>query len=159
MVAEATGLTKGFISRMERDQTSPSVASLVAVCEVLGMRVGDLFETPDTSIVRAGEGRHINFGGRNVEERLLTPGTQDHLQVIHSMISPGGTGGDELYSLDCAVEFAYVVQGELLITLTNDSVHLGAGDCFTFPGNQPHTWRNASPDRVCEALWVLAPAP
>ncbi|MGB3337961.1 MAG: helix-turn-helix transcriptional regulator, partial [Devosia sp.] len=35
-VAQAAGLTKGFVSRLERDDVSPSVASLVTVCEVLG---------------------------------------------------------------------------------------------------------------------------
>jgi transcriptional regulator with XRE-family HTH domain len=158
-VGDATGLNKGFISRLERDEVSPSVASLVAVCEVLGIRVGELFETPETSLVRAGEGRRINFGGRNVRELLLTPGTQGELQVIHSTIAPGGTGGPELYTLNCEVEFVYVVRGELEVTLSGEAVRLGAGDAFTFPGREPHTWGNPSGTEGCEVLWVLAPAP
>ena len=47
-VALAAGLTKGFVSRLERDDVSPSVASLVAVCDVLGLRVGELFERWNT---------------------------------------------------------------------------------------------------------------
>jgi transcriptional regulator with XRE-family HTH domain len=158
-VAEATGLTKGFISRLERDEVSPSVASLVAVCEVLGIRVGELFEQPETQVVRAAEGRRINFGGRRVQEFLLTPGTQSQLQVIHSTIEPGGTGGKELYSLDCEIEFVFVVRGELQVKLSDESVLLTAGDAFTFPGREPHTWANGRKDEQCEVLWVLAPAP
>lgn len=158
-VAAATGLTKGFLSRLERDEVSPSVASLVSVCEVLGVRVGELFDSPATSVVRAAEGRRINFGGRDVEEFLLTPGTQSDLQVIHSVVAPGGTGGEELYTLDCDTEFVYVVRGELVVTLSTGSEHLRAGDAFTFPGREPHTWRNASGTEVAEVLWVLAPAP
>ncbi len=158
-VAAATGLTKGFLSRLERDEVSPSVASLVAVCEVLGIRIGELFETPQTQLVRASEGRRINFGGRNVREFLLTPGTQSHLQVIHSTMEPGGTGGDELYTLNCDVEFVYVVRGQLTVFLTAESVRLRAGDAFTFPGREPHTWANARDDEECEVLWALAPAP
>lgn len=158
-VAEATDLTKGFISRLERDEVSPSVASLVSVCEVLGIRVGELFETPQTQVVRAAEGRRINFGGRKVCEFLLTPGTQSHLQVIHSTIEPGGNGGAELYTLDCEVEFVYVVRGELTVTLGAESVSLTAGDAFTFPGREPHTWANSRADEECEVLWTLAPAP
>ena len=37
-VAQAAGLTKGFVSRLERDDVSPSVASLVSVCDILGLR-------------------------------------------------------------------------------------------------------------------------
>jgi transcriptional regulator with XRE-family HTH domain len=157
-VAAATGLTKGFLSRLERDEVSPSVASLVSVCEVVGIRVGELFETPQTSLVRAGEGRQINFGGTDVRELLLTPGTQGALQVISSTIEPGGSGGEELYTLDCEVEFVYVVRGRLQIRLSDDTVLLDAGDAFTFPGREPHTWSNAA-DGDCEVIWVLAPAP
>lgn len=158
-VADATNLTKGFISRLERDEVSPSVASLVSVCEVLGIRIGELFETPQTQVVRAAEGRRINFGGSKVQEFLLTPGTQSHLQVIHSTIEPGGSGGKELYTLDCEIEFVYVVRGELVVTLSGEAVHLAPGDAFTFPGREPHTWANARGDAECEVLWALAPAP
>ena len=158
-VAAAAGLTKSFLSRLERDEVSPSVASLVTVCEVVGIRVGQLFEAPATSLVRAGEGRQINFGGTDVRELLLTPGTQDRLQVIRSTIEPGGSGGAELYTLDTELEFAYVVHGRLRITLAADSVVLATGDAFTFPGREPHTWANDSTRERCEVLWALAPAP
>ncbi|MDY7558486.1 helix-turn-helix transcriptional regulator [Cryobacterium sp. 10C3] len=88
-VSTAAGVTSGFLSRMERDQVSPSVSSLVAICDVVGLRVGELFEAPATQIVRAGEGAPINFGGQGAEEFLLTPGVQTHMQVIHSRIQPG----------------------------------------------------------------------
>lgn len=158
-VAEAAGLNKGFISRLERDEVSPSVASLVAVCEVLGIRIGEIFEPPLTQVVRAAEGRRINFGGSRVQEFLLTPGTQTQLQVIHSTIEPGGNGGDELYTLDCEIEFVYVVRGELKVDLSEETVLLATGDAFTFPGREPHTWANPRDDEECEVLWVLAPAP
>ena len=76
-VALSAGLTKGFVSRLERDDVSPSVASLVAVCDVLGLRVGELFDPPVTSVSRAGEGRLINFGGEGAVERLVTAGHAD----------------------------------------------------------------------------------
>ncbi len=157
-VAQAAGLTKGFVSRLERDDVSPSVASLVAVCDVLGLRVGELFDPPETSVSRAGEGRLINFGGRGAVERLVTPGTQTSLEVIHSIIEAGGTGGDELYALACEAECAYVLSGTLEIVLEGGSEKLSSGDAMTFPGNAPHTWRNPGAE-TCEVLWILAPAP
>jgi transcriptional regulator with XRE-family HTH domain len=158
-VAEQAGLTKGFLSRLERDEVSPSVASLVAVCGIIGIGVGQLFEPPDTSVVRAGEAPPINFGGQGLREHLLTAGVQRQLQVIHSLVDPGGGGGDELYSLACEVEFVYVVSGRLRLLLPGDTVDLAAGDAFTMPGATPHTWLNPSPDTVADVLWVLTPAP
>ena len=116
-VASAAGLTKGFVSRLERDDVSPSVASLVAVCDVLGLRVGELFDPPVTSVLRKGEGRLINFGGEGAVERLVTPGTQSALEVIHSVIEPGGNGGAELYALTSDVECAYVLSGTVEVVL------------------------------------------
>ncbi|MDX6300536.1 MAG: hypothetical protein QOF53_1750 [Nocardioidaceae bacterium] len=158
-VAEATGLTKGFISRLERDAASPSVASLVAVCEAIGLRVGALFDPPETAVVRAGEGRPISFGAAGALETLLTPGTQQQVEVIHSVLDGGGHGGEELYTLDCEAEFVYVVEGRLDLVLDDETVTLGRGDAMTLPGRTPHTWRNRSASRRCEVLWVLSPAP
>jgi transcriptional regulator with XRE-family HTH domain len=158
-VAEASGLTKGFVSRLERDTASPSVASLVRVCDALGLRVGALFDPPETAVVRAGEGRPISFGATDAAERLLTPGIQQQVEVIHTVMAGGGHGGEELYTLQCDTEFVYVVSGQLEIVLEEDVVVLDAGDAVTFPGRTPHTWRNGSRTRGCEVLWVLSPAP
>ena len=74
-VAAAAGLTEGFVSKLERDQVSPSVASLVAVCEALGLKVGELFDAPASAIVRAGDGAQINFGGNDAREFERPAGT------------------------------------------------------------------------------------
>lgn len=158
-VAAAAGLTEGFVSKLERDQVSPSVASLVAVCEAIGLRVGELFEPPTSAIVRAGEGALINFGGSNAREYLLTPGSQSNLEVLHSIVEPLGSAGDELYALDTEIEFVFVLVGQFEITLGPEAHRLGAGDAMTFRGREPHTWRNPSASEPAEVLWVLTPAP
>lgn len=158
-VAGVTGLTQGYLSKLERDQVSPSVASLVAVCAAVGLRVGDLFEPPPSAIVRAGEGALINFGAQHAREYVITPGNQTMIEVIHSFVEPGGSGGPTQYSLDCDVEFIYVVAGSLEMIMGEDIFVLGTGDAMTVRGREPHTWRNASYEHGCEVLWMLAPAP
>ena len=158
-VAAAAGLTEGFMSKLERDQVSPSVASLVSVCEALGLRVGELFEPPTSAIVRAGEGAKINWGGINAREYLLSPGSQAHIEVLHSIVEPKGSGGDELYALDTEIEFVYVLKGQFDIVLGPSTHHLTVGDAMTFRGREPHTWRNPSTTDIAEVLWVLSPAP
>jgi transcriptional regulator with XRE-family HTH domain len=158
-VAAAAGLTEGFVSKLERDQVSPSVASLVSVCEALGLRVGELFEPPTSAIVRAGEGAKINWGGINAREYLLSPGSQAHIEVLHSIVEPRGSGGDELYALDTEIEFVYVLKGQFDIVLGPSTHHLTVGDAMTFRGREPHTWRNPSTTDISEVLWVLSPAP
>ncbi len=158
-VSSAAGLTQGYLSKVERDQVSPSVASLVAICAAVGLRVGDLFEPPPSAIVRAGEGSRINFGATDAQEFVITPGDQTDIEVIQSFIEPGGTGGEAQYSLECDIEFIFVIAGAVDILLGDDVFELHQGDAMTLRGREPHTWRNSSSSEVCEVLWVLAPAP
>ncbi len=158
-VAAASALTQGYLSKVERDQVSPSVASLVAICGVVGLRVGDLFDPPPSAIVRAGEGARINFGAEGADEYVITPGNQAQIEVIQSLIEPGGTGGATQYVLDCDIEFVFVISGRLEILMGDEVFALGAGDAMTIIGRQPHTWRNSSADNECQVIWVLAPAP
>ena len=43
-VAEQAGLTKGFVSKLERDLANVSVASLIRLCDALGISPGSLFQ-------------------------------------------------------------------------------------------------------------------
>ena len=43
-VAEQSGLTKGFVSKLERDLANVSVASLIRLCAALDISVGSLFQ-------------------------------------------------------------------------------------------------------------------
>lgn len=158
-IATTTGLTPGYLSKLERDQVSPSVASLVAVCAAVGLRVGDLFEPPPSAIVRAGEGALINFGAQGAREYVITPGDQTLIEVIQSFVEPGGTGGATQYALDCDIEFIFVVSGTLELITGEEVFSLGAGDAMTMRGRESHTWRNESAVEACEVLWMLAPAP
>ena len=47
-------------------------------------------------VVHADEGSHVDMGGTGIEERLLTPVHERRLQLIRSVIAPGGRGEDAL---------------------------------------------------------------
>ncbi|MHA7210375.1 cupin domain-containing protein [Arthrobacter sp. MDT1-65] len=156
-VADSTGLTKGFLSRVERDLTSPSVASLVTLCQVLSISIGDLFQVPETHLTRAADAPRISLGGQGINERLMTARSERRLQMIRAVVEPHGRGEDELYSVDCEVETLHVVEGRFVLIFSNDRYKLEAGDTVTFPGREPHTWVNPD-DREAVVLWTLVPA-
>lgn len=158
-LASASGLTKGFLSRVERDETSPSVASLLTLCEVMSVDVGSLFSAPDVALVRRNAAPAINLGGTGVTEQLMTPRGQSALQLIHSRIDPGGTGGSDLYSINCELEVVYVLKGSIEMVFSDHTQKLSTGDALTFSGGEPHTWHNFSSARGAEVIWVLVPAP
>lgn len=156
-VADATGLTKGFLSRVERDLTSPSVASLVTLCQVLSISIGDLFLVPETHLTRLDDAPRISLGGQGINERLMTARSERRLQMIRAVVEPHGRGEDELYSVDCEVETLHVVSGRFVLIFPNDRYELEAGDTVTFPGREPHSWLNPG-DTEAVVLWTLVPA-
>lgn len=156
-VAAAAGLTKGFISRIERDETSPSVVSLLALCQVLSIPVGALFQPPRNEVVTLAAAPLINMGGTRVVERLLTPRTEQRVQVLRSVMEPGASGGAEYYTINCDVETIHVLAGELTIRFPQRAVTLGRGDTMTVAGREPHTWVNESRQRS-EVVWTIVPA-
>lgn len=157
-VAAHAGLTKSFISRLERDEVAPSIASLVGVCEALGIRVGELFDPPATSLVRAGSAVPLQFGPEGLVEYMLTPATARHMSMYLSVADPGVVSSDELYTHPPEVEAVHVLSGSAEVFIGQTSVVLRPGDTFTFSPREPHRWRNASDEEPCSLLWVFAPA-
>jgi len=157
-VATESGLTKGFLSKLERDQASASVASLMRLCDALGISAGALFQAPNGEVVRNDAYPQINFGGRAMTEYLLTPHGERRVQAILSEIDPGGGSGDEPYALPSDVEFVYVLAGRLEVTIRGEQIVLEAGDAFTFPPRSEHCFRSAARKGSTRVLWVFSPA-
>lgn len=157
-VAETSSLSKGFVSRVERDETSPSVATLVQLCQVLSLPVGALFAEPEVQHIAWEDAPHINLGGVHVDERMMSPRGEQRVQLLRSELKADAHGGTDLYTINCDVEVLYVVSGSVAVRFADREVVLRAGDSLTFPGREPHSWR-VQGGRPAVALWVIVPAP
>ncbi len=158
-LAAATGLTKGFISQLERDTTTPSLSSLARICDALGVRVGDVFESVSGEMVRLVRRADRPEAAWNPNHFLLSPAQERRLQAIESEIPPGGSSGDEPYSFPGDVEFVYVLSGRLDLQVAEDRYALEAGDALTYPLREPHRWVNPTADEPAHVLWVAVPNP
>ena len=157
-VAERAGLTKGFVSKLERDLANVSVASLIRLCDALGISVGSLFQAPKGEVVRRDARPRINFGGRKMTEYLLTPSGEKRVQAILSDIEPGGGSGKEPYALPAGVEFALILAGRLQVTVAGEQVLLEEGDALTFTADMDHSFQAPAGSGGTRVLWVLSPA-
>lgn len=158
-VADAAGITKSFLSRLERDAVAASVATLIRVCNAIGIRPGSLFEAPETNIVRSGQGTPINLGGEAINEYLISGSNNEHMMALLSVIEPGGGSGSEPYTLNAGSDLVHVKEGELVIDVDGVSHHLKEGDTLTFPPSLPHSWVNPSSTARTLAVWVIVPPP
>lgn len=154
-VAHRAGLTKGFLSLVERGQTTISVPNLLKICEILGVGVGSLFDYPGTDVVRGGAGAPVDMGGSGMSEFVLTPEAERHLQVMRTVLEPGGgTGG--AYTLDSETVFVFVLRGALRVVVDDHESVLETGDCYTFSPRVLHCWDNPAPVES-EVLWAIVP--
>lgn len=151
--AAEAGVTKGFLSLAERGKTRVSVPTLLRLCDALDVQIGALFDYPAEPIVHGG--KHIDMGGNDIEEFMLTPSTERHLQAMRSVIQPLG-GSDGIYSLDAESIFVLVLSGKLDLTIDGEVRTLDAGDSTTFSARAHHGFVNPG-HTVAEVVWVVTP--
>ena len=158
-VAQSTGLTKGFLSQLERNLTSVSLSALARICSALGVRFGDVLDEPPMGAVihRESAIRWTEVG--NHEDLVLSPPEEQRLNLIESRIPPGVSAGDDVYTFPADVELVYVLAGTLELTVGAEVVTLKAGETFTYSPRDAHTWRNPSKGDETVVLWFAVPNP
>ena len=158
-VAVRSGLTQSFLSQVERNLTSPSVASLRKVAQALGVPLAAFFQgptTPEDHVVRRSERRQLVHPRRQWRDYLLTPNLTGKLQVILSVIEPGCGSGDEPYAHDSDEECVVILRGRLEFWVGSDWYLLEEGDSIVFESRIPHRNRNPGPNQA-EVLWITTP--
>jgi DNA-binding transcriptional MerR regulator/mannose-6-phosphate isomerase-like protein (cupin superfamily) len=153
-VAEAAGISVGFLSALERSQMSGSVGTLRKLARFYKTNILDFFDAKEGSgrQVRPDE-RKVLEAGPGVRMELLAWGNtvmEPHL----FRIAPDSGSGDS-YTHD-GEEFLYVLRGALAITLEGEEYQLKAGDSFYFESATPHRWKNPGRSETW-LLWVNTP--
>jgi DNA-binding transcriptional MerR regulator/mannose-6-phosphate isomerase-like protein (cupin superfamily) len=149
-VARATGVSVGFLSALERSQTTASVATLRKLARFYNLSVLDFFNPSSSNPhwVRPNE-RKVLEVGPGVRIELLAWGhtvMEPHL----FRIKPGASSG-ESYRHE-GEEFLYLLRGQFEISLGGAKPYrLEPGDTFYFESTTPHHWKN--PGR--EETWVI----
>jgi quercetin dioxygenase-like cupin family protein len=162
-LSRLSGFSIGFLSLVERGQSSLALTSLYKVAKALDSEVADFFrpnggvpeEHPPPHVTRADEHTEISIAGSNRTYRLLSDRARDRvLEPLLVTVQPTETV-EEPYSHD-GEEFAYVLSGELLFKVAGTQYRLGPGDSIYFPATVPHAVHNdtGEPARV---VWVLTP--
>ncbi len=157
--AARSGLTQSFLSQVERNLTSPSVASLRKVAQAFGVPLTELFQgpvIPENRVVRRHERRQLIHPARQWRDYLLTPNLTGKLQVILSVIEPGGGSGEEPYAHDSDEECVIVLRGRLEFWVGTDRYILEEGDSIVFESRIPHRNKNPGPEQA-EVLWITTP--
>lgn len=157
-VADRAGVTESFLSQVERDVTSPSIATVHRVAGALGLSIAQLFaEDAETGrVVRREARRRIAYPGLGAVDEFLTSNLAGRLQVIMSTIDAGGGTGPEPYTHDSDEEVVVVLSGVLDLWVADEHYVLHEGDAITFPSRLPH-WNANHGDVPATVLFCLTP--
>ncbi len=159
-LAERAGVTESFLSQVEREVTSPSIASVQRIARALDLGIAELFvdEAPIGTVVRHADRRRIAYPGLHAIDEFLTIGKSGRLQVILTTLEPGGGTGDEAYAHESDEEVVIVLEGRLELWV-GDEVHLlEQGDAITYSSRQLHRNRNPGPERAIVLFCATPPS-
>jgi transcriptional regulator with XRE-family HTH domain len=154
-VAAATGVSTGFLSAIERAQTTASVGTLRKLARFYHMNILDFFNptAANPRRVRPGERKALEAGPGVTMELLAWGNTVMEPHLFR--ITPGATSGGA-YTHE-GEEFLYILQGKLSVSLDGgEEVRLDPGDSFYFESSTPHRWSNPGKEETL-VLWVNTP--
>jgi DNA-binding transcriptional MerR regulator/quercetin dioxygenase-like cupin family protein len=153
-VAQAVGISVGFLSALERSHMSASVSTLRKLARFYKTNILDFFDPSESnSRLVSEEKRKVLEAGPGVRMELLAWGNTVMEPHLFRIAPRAGSG--ESYTHE-GEEFLYILQGELQISLEEEEYRLQSGDSFYFESATPHRWKN--PGRTeTRVLWVNTP--
>ncbi len=134
-VAEAAGLNVGYLSQIENDKASPSLACLSALAGALDVPIAWFLvdETASPEVMRLADRRWRELpGGR--ASRVDARGSSD-ISIVQIEAEPGHSTGVHTHPGD---EHHLVLNGRYRMTQGSNVVELAAGDYLRWDGLVPH---------------------
>ena len=140
-LADRAELSKGFISQLERDMTSPSIATLEDLLQCLGTTLGEFFNEEQ-------EEEQIVF----TEEDFFVKKDEEYKNQIKWIIpNAQKTCPDNPHEGE---EFGYILKGKVEIHLGKRICIAQKGDAFYYRADKTHYLKGI--ERT-ELIWVTSP--
>jgi len=158
-LADAAGLSKGFISQVENDRTSPSLATLRGLATALRTSMAYLVfeDDPTLHVVRAAERLQLAATGGASRIEVLSALPNRNLELLTLELPPGPLSGEQRHS-DAGEKCLLCVEGRVRLLHGQQELVLETGDSCHFDGRVPHSIGNlgAAAARVLIAMTPAA---
>ena len=154
-LAELAGLSPNAISLIEREEISPSVATLQRLAGALGVKMSYFFET-ETLVrvlcVRSGERPVIRGAGLTIEGLGARLADQQMEPFLITLAPRADMGTGQV--VHAGHEFVCCLAGQVQYEIDGALYLLEPGDFLLFEADLPHCWGNPG-DEVARLLLVL----
>ncbi|MDI3473484.1 MAG: hypothetical protein PWQ20_1233 [Thermotogaceae bacterium] len=154
-LAVRTDLTRGFISQLENDKTSPSIVTLEKILTALGTDLKHFFadETEQKVVYAKNERVPVYDEPPGVKSSILIPDIETtKLDPILVVLNPGAQTEEEEYHE--GREFGFVLSGRIELWLDDIKYKLKEGDCFYFKADKRHYVKNPDKKNKAKLLWI-----
>lgn len=155
-LADRCELTKGYISQLENDLTSPSIATLIDILAALGTDIKEFFS--DTEEVEKYSFNKNEFIEKVTDEYVLNwlvPNAQKNaMEPVHMVLKPN-CSTDEDFPHE-GEEFGYVIKGEIVLLIGKKRTKVKKGESFYYAANKVHQIINKT-NKEAEFIWVSSP--
>jgi transcriptional regulator with XRE-family HTH domain len=151
-------VTNGRISLIEKNRSSPSVATLKKVLDVFPMSLAEFFASgqPERAAIFFRADELVEIGGGPISYRQVGSSLQGKaLQLLHERLQPGADTGAAMLRHD-GEEGGVVVRGQIELTVGTSTRVLQAGDAYAFESSVPHRFRNLGGE-PCEIVSACTP--
>lgn len=157
-LADRAELSKGFISQVERNLTSPSIATLTDLLECLGSSLSDFFaKSSDDKIVFSPDDHFVKTDEEVLKGEIiwLVPNAQkNRLEPILVKLGPGGATHD--LPPHEGEEFGYVLSGSVQLLIGHKRLKVSAGESFCLHPGDTHFIVNPG-KRNASFIWISTP--
>ena len=154
-LASRSELTKGFLSQVERNLTSPSIATLNDILEALGTSLASFFkeETQEKSVFTQ-EDYFTDEKDGYIVHWIVPNAQKNEMEPILIEIEPGC----QSQSLDPhdGEEFGYVLSGRIKLVNGGSETIVKKGETFYIKGINNHYLKNES-HVSAKVLWITTP--
>ena len=157
-LADASNLSKGFISQVENDRTSPSLATLRDLASALRTSVAYLVveDDPTLHVVRAGQRPLLASDDDASRTEVLSALPKRNLELLMLELAPGLACGEQRHSHH-GEECLLCVTGRVRVVHGQQELVLETGDSCHFDGRIPHTIENLE-SAAARVLVAMTPA-
>ena len=154
-LADRCELTKGYISQLENDLNSPSIATLTDILSALGSNLAEFFKEEAEEKVVFTKEEFIEKDTDGVVWNWLIPNAQKNMMepVLVELAEGVATSGDVPHEGE---EFGYVLEGKIAIELGKKRYLCKKGEAFYYPASKPHCIINKGKGKA-KFLWVTTP--
>ena len=154
-LASRSELTKGFLSQLERDLTSPSIDSLSDILEALGTNLSEFFqEDKNDQFVFRSEDFFVDER-ENCTVNWIVPNTQKN-QMEPILIELPTSGESFEVEPHNGEEFGYVLDGSVILECDGERSVVCRGETFYLHGRTFHYLKNER-KTTARILWVCTP--